>query len=181
MTRTQLISGNVWEQALHRHLVSHVDDERELLQAYQEAAVQSESSAFRYLVSTILEDEERHHKVFADMASTLETEVDCLPEAFAVPRLGHWGFERARILELTEAFLVQERKDALLLQDLEVELDPVKDTTMWPLLVRLMQADTSKHIAILEFVKDQVTRKWDSSQAEWSGIENVDNVGVSAH
>jgi hypothetical protein len=172
MTQTQLIGGNVWEQALHRHLVSHVDDERELLMAYQEAAVESESSAFRYLVSLIVADERRHHMVFADMAKTLQTEVDGLPEAFAVPRLGHWGFERAQILELTEAFLVQERKDAVQLQDLEAELDPVKDTTMWPLLVRLMQADTSKHIAILEFVKEQVARKWDSSEADWSGIEH---------
>jgi hypothetical protein len=177
MTQTQLIGGNVWEQALHRHLVSHVDDERELLVAYQEAAVQSESAAFRYLVSIIVEDERRHHRVFAELADTLQTEVDGLPEAFAVPRLGHWGFERAQILELTDAFLAQERKDAVQLQDLEAELDPVKDTTMWPLLIRLMQADTSKHIAILEFVKEQAARKWDSSRADWSGIECA---GVSA-
>jgi hypothetical protein len=176
MTQTQLIGGNVWEQALHHHLVSHVDDERDLLAAYQEAAIESESVAFRYLVSIIVEDERRHHRLFADLAKTLQTEVDGLPDAFAVPRLGHWGFDRARIGQLTDAFLAQEQQDAMQLHDLEAELDPVKDTTMWPLLVQLMQADTSKHIAILEFVKEHVTRKWDSSQADWSGIEQA---GVS--
>jgi hypothetical protein len=173
MTQPQLIGGNAWEQALHRHLVSHVDDERDLLDAYQRAAVESESSAFRYLVSVIIDDERRHHKIFAEMAKTLQIEVDGLAEPFGVPRLGHWGYERARILELTEAFLAQERKDAEQLQDLEDELEPVRDATMWPLLVRLMRADTSKHIAILEFVEEQVAHKWDASHADWSGLENA--------
>ena len=33
------------------------------------------------------------------------------------------------------------------------ELHGVKDTTMWHLLVRLMEMDTSKHLEILQFVR----------------------------
>ena len=178
MTKTDLIGGNAWEQTLYHHLVSHVDEEHELLDAYQRAADDSHSAAFSYLVSLIVEEERRHHAVFGDLVKTLQTEVDRRPEAFAVPRLGHWGFDHARILELTESFLAQERKDAAQLQDLEAELEPVSDSTMWQLLVRLMQADTSKHISILEFVKEHAVRPWDSSETEWAGIEKAAPVAV---
>ncbi|MDQ6617040.1 MAG: hypothetical protein M3083_20420, partial [Actinomycetota bacterium] len=140
MTRTDLIGSDGWEEALYRHLTSHVDEEAELLDGYQRAAEQSQSAAFRYLVSLIAEDERRHHALFEQLAKTLATEVDQAPEPFAVPRLGHWGFERTSIAEATEAFLAQEHKDMAGLEDLEAELEPVKETTMWALLVRLMKA-----------------------------------------
>ncbi|MDQ6617656.1 MAG: hypothetical protein M3083_23620 [Actinomycetota bacterium] len=171
MTRTEQRTDTVWEQALQSQLISHVEGERELLEAYQRAADESHSAAFSYLVSLILDDERRHHAIFGDLARTLQTEVDRRPEAFAVPRLGHWGFDQERILELTDSFLAQETTDAAQLQELEAELEPVKDTTMWPLLIRLMQADTRKHLDILHFIKKQVARGWDASETDWSGIE----------
>ncbi len=173
MTQTEVIRGNAWEEALHRHLISHVEQEQDLLDAYQSAAEESQSSAFRYLVTVIIEEERRHHATFGELGKTLQTEVEHGADGFAVPRLGHWGFERERILELTEGFLAEEAKDDAALRELEAELDPVKDTTMWPLLVRLMRADTSKHLAILEFIKEHVERRWDEGQGEWSGIESV--------
>ncbi|MDQ6614479.1 MAG: hypothetical protein M3083_06975, partial [Actinomycetota bacterium] len=75
--------------------------------------------------------------------------------------------------EATEAFLAQEHKDMAGLEDLEAELEPVKETTMWALLVRLMKADTAKHIEILEFVKTQVARAWDTAEADWAGVEKI--------
>jgi hypothetical protein len=176
MTRTKASSDTAWERALHRQLISHVEDEGQLLDAYQRAADESHSAAFSYLVSLILDEERRHHAIFGDLARTLQTEVDRGPEAFAVPRLGHWGFDQVRILELTESFLAQETRDAAQLRDLEAQLEPVKDTTMWPLLIRLMQADTDKHLDILGFIKSQVVRGWDSSEIEWSGIEKIASV-----
>jgi hypothetical protein len=173
MTRNEPLSDVAWEQALHSHLISHVEDEGELLDAYQRAADESHSAAFSYLVTLIISEERRHHAIFRDLATTLQTEVDRRPEAFAVPRLGHWGFDRERILELTEGFLAQENKDAAQLRELEAELGPVKETTMWPLLIRLMQADTKKHLDILHFIRRQVVRSWGTSEADWSGIEKL--------
>jgi hypothetical protein len=170
MTSIPVIGGTLWEHELYRQLVSHVEDERDLLDQYQRAADDSHSAAFRYLVALIADEERHHHALFADLAMTLQTEVDRRPEAFAVPRLGQWGFERERIAELTERFLAQEHRDAAQLRDLELELEPVKDSTMWPLLVRLMRADTDKHIQILEFVKSSVAR-WAPAQADWAGVE----------
>jgi rubrerythrin len=172
MTHTELIGGNRWEQALHRHLIAHVEDEGALVAAYEHAAEESQSAAFRYLVTMIIDDEKRHHAVFDDLAKTLQTEVDHRAEEFAIPRLGQWGFERDMVLALTENLLVQEQMDAARLQVLESELEPVKDTTMWPLLVQLMQADTAKHVSILEFVKAQVARTWHDNEGDWEGIEH---------
>ncbi|MDP9075393.1 MAG: hypothetical protein M3N98_14765, partial [Actinomycetota bacterium] len=172
MTSTELIGSSVWEQSLYHHFISHVSEEADLLDDYQRAADESQSSAFRYLVSIIVDEERRHHSMFRQLAKTLAAEVDRGPEPSAVPRLGHWGFERARIAELTESFLSQERWDMAGLKELEVELAPVKDTTMWPLLVQLMEADTAKHIQILEFIKAQLARSWHAAEADWAGIEN---------
>jgi len=157
MTSGALNGGGAWEQALYDHLTSHVENEVGLLQAYQEAADESHSAAFSYLVGLIVEEERRHHRTFAELAATLRTEVDARPEEFAVPRLGHWGFEHAHIVELTDQLLERERDDAGALAELAETLDAVKDTTMWHLLVDLMQMDTAKHIRILEFVREHAS------------------------
>jgi hypothetical protein len=56
----------------------------------------------------------------------------------------------------TESFLRRERHDARQLKRMEKEMRNVRDTTLWLLLVKLMQADTDKHIRILEFVRERV-------------------------
>jgi len=148
-----LIGGTTWQQALYAHLSAHSDTEREMLDAYREAAEESESAAFRYLVSMILDEELRHHRTFAELAQTLRIEVDQLRDEFPVPPLGHWGFDHRRTVELTDALLEQERRDTEELAQLAGDLEGVKDATMWHLLVELMQADTAKHVRILEFIR----------------------------
>lgn len=149
----QLIGASVWEEELYRHLTSHEESERELLMAYQEAAAGSGSAAFRYLASLIVEDEVRHHRVFRELASALKTEAEFRPEQPAVPYLDRWGSEPGRVVELSECLLEQERADAHELHRLVKELRDFRDTTLWALLVELMEMDTAKHIAILEFAK----------------------------
>jgi len=148
-----LIGGTAWQQALYAHLSAHSDTEREMLDAYRQAAEHSESAAFRYLVSMILDEELRHHRTFAELAQTLRIEVDELRDEFPVPPLGHWGFEHQRIVELTDALLEQERADSAELEQLAHDLEGVQDDNMWHLLVELMQADTAKHVRILEFIR----------------------------
>lgn len=148
----QLIGASVWEEELYEHLTSHEESERDLLVAYQEAAARSGSAAFRYLTSLIVEDEVRHHRVFRELSSALKTEAEFRPEQPAVPYLDRWGDEPGRIVELAERLLNQERADAHELRRLVKELKDFRHTTMWALLVELMEMDTAKHIAILEFV-----------------------------
>lgn len=150
--RKRLVGASVWEEDLYEHLISHVEQERELLAEYQQAAVTSQSPAFEYLAALIIEDERRHHKLFADLASALKTDAELRPERPAVPRLDHWGSDPTRIRELTTQFLDREHADADELRRLGRQLKGLGDTPLWQLLVRMMQMDTKKHIAILEFV-----------------------------
>ena len=51
------------EQEVFRHLNDHVTSEAEFISAYKElAAASSTPEAVRYLISLVLEDEERHHR-----------------------------------------------------------------------------------------------------------------------
>lgn len=53
----------------------------------------------------------------------------------------------------TNRLIEFERDDEKALQRLKKELRPVRDTTLFWLLVTLMELDTKKHIAILEFIR----------------------------
>ncbi|MFI5042900.1 MAG: hypothetical protein ACHQNA_13820 [Acidimicrobiales bacterium] len=150
---TQLVGASPWEEELYTHLTSHEETERGLLVAYQNAAAESESPAFSYLVSLIVEDEMRHHRVFRELASALKTDAELRPEQPAVPRLEPWRQNVGGLLELTDTLLDRERADARELHRLLKDLKDVKDTTLWYLLVRLMEMDTAKHIEILDFIK----------------------------
>jgi rubrerythrin len=150
---TKLVGGSVWEQELYEHLTSHVESERGLLAGYQQAAVESGSGAFRYLASLIVEDEVRHHRLFEELAEALRTEAEFRPGDPVVPRLDGWGTNPKRIVELTEQLIAQEERDASELRRLAKTLHEVKDTTLWRLLVQLMEIDTAKHLAILEFAR----------------------------
>ena len=55
------------------------------------------------------------------------------------------------VLDTTRRLLHQEEQDLCELKALRRDLRDVKDTTLWDLLVELMQRDTDKHIAILRF------------------------------
>jgi rubrerythrin len=149
----KLIGASVWEVQLYEHLDSHEGRERERLVQYQQAATDSDSPAFRYLASLIVEDEIRHHRVLRDLASALQTQAELRPDEPAIPRLEQWGADPQRIIELSEQLLTEERTDAEELHRLSRELRDLKDTTLWQLLVDLMEMDTAKHMKILEFVR----------------------------
>ncbi len=150
---TKLMGASVWEEALYEHLTSHEENERELLVEYKQAATSSGSLAFQYLASLIIDDEIRHHRMFRELASALKTDAEFRPESPAIPRLDHWGSDTARVVELTTQLLDREHDDADELHRLVRQLKDMKDTTMWQLLIKVMEMDTAKHIEILEFVK----------------------------
>ncbi len=153
---SKLTGASTWEEDLYEHLTSHETTEGAMLAEYRDAATTSSSGAFRYLSALIMEDEIRHHKVFRDLASALKNDVELNPETPAIPHMGTWGDDAASVLRMTEELLEREREDAKELKELTSELKSLKDESLWPLLVRLMEMDTAKHIEILKFVRRHV-------------------------
>ena len=63
--------------------------------------------------------------------------------------------DRERILAETERLLAFEEEDNKDLERLAKELHDVRNTTLWQLVVRIMQLDNEKHRRILEFIRDR--------------------------
>ena len=142
-----------WQRQLYAHLKGHVDTERAMLEKYAEVAEGTDSKAFRYLVRLLIDDEIRHHRLFNELADSLETQALMKPEEPDIPYMDFRGADRAAVLDGAKELLENERRDVGELKRLQRELRDAKDTTLWSLLVELMQYDTDKHIAILEFVR----------------------------
>ena len=142
-----------WERDLYAHLMGHVTNERVLLEEYVRAASTTDSKALAYLVNLLVEDERRHHILFSELAAALKSDSEVRAEDPAIPHLDFSRADRSGIRDLTDGLLQREQDDLRELKQLEKELRTVKDTTLWALLVELMQRDTDKHIAILRFAQ----------------------------
>ena len=153
MTTDPPAGASVWVEDLFTHLTSHAQAERGLLEEYSAVAQQTQSKAFAYLVNLLIEDETRHHRLFAELASSLKTDAEWSDADPLVPRMDFARADRAAVLEATQQLMEKEEQDARELKRLRRELRDVKDTTLWSLLVDLMQRDTEKHIALLRFAK----------------------------
>jgi hypothetical protein len=153
MSNDAIVGASPWEQQLYDHLTSHVDAERGVLEKYSRAAEQTQSKAFQYLVNLLIEDEVRHHRLFIELADSLRTEATLTGEDPVVPYLDFDRADRQAVLECSKELLANEERDMRELKRLERELKDVKDTSLWELLVELMQHDTEKHMAILRFIQ----------------------------
>lgn len=161
MTPTELSttppSGlSVIEEGLYRHLIEHVSSEAELIAAYRERAEAPDTpEAARYLIRLVIEDEERHHRVLHEIVTAIGNGIVWRNDPEAVPNLLYGPTDRA-LAEVTRSFLAAERADQKQLRALRKELRPFRDTSLWALLVELMEHDTAKHIRILTFIADHV-------------------------
>ena len=135
------------------HLVSHVELEQDAFAEYVAATQGTKSNALRYLVNLIVEDEKRHHQMFADMARSLKAEIEELTPETLVPGLDFDRIDQTGTVEIIDRLLHLELDDKVELKELRRQVRDVEDTTLWGLLVELMQRDTDKHIAILRFAK----------------------------
>jgi len=152
---TTIAGASQWEQELYDHLMGHGANEGEVLEGYQRLAETTDSPAFAYLARLILDDERRHHALLADLAATIRASSELSSEPLPIPDLGMFRADREQILEQTEYFLDVEKKDQKELKRLAKELHDVRDTTIWQLVVKLMQHDNEKHQMILEFIRDR--------------------------
>lgn len=147
------IGASVWEREMYGHLTEHGRREGQLLDDYVQAAESTGSKALSYVVQMLMEDERRHHRHFAELAASLKSEAELQHEDPVIPRLDFHRVEREQILDVTQRLLAEERADLAALKRLRRQLRDVEDTTLWALLVDIMERDTAKHIAILEFVE----------------------------
>ena len=147
-----------WAEKVSDHLTQHVEKERALLEEYTEVAEGTNSKSLAYLINLLIEDERRHHRLFAELAASLQNAIDGRSEGSSVPELDLYRVDRAEVLAVTSKLLQNEEDDAIELKRLHQELGIVKDTTLWGLLVELMQRDTDKHIAILRFAQRHAKR-----------------------
>jgi hypothetical protein len=155
----ELVGASVWEQQLYDHLTNHMVKEGALLDEYLRLAEdESTSKAFRYAARLILDDERRHHQLFNDLAESIRQLSELRVEDEPIPPLEGLRHDREQILEITDRLLAAEREDGAELRAFAKEFKDVRDTTLWGLLVDLMQADTDKHIKILSFIRDHAAR-----------------------
>lgn len=153
---THIVGASVWEQEIYDFVTSHVATEGAILDEYQRLAEDpSGSSAFRYLAGLILADERRHHQLFNDLAESIRQGAELRHDDDPIPSLIGLRADRDRIMATTVQMIEAERADARELKELAKKLKAVRETTLWGLLVELMQDDTSKHIRILEFIRDR--------------------------
>lgn len=155
----RIVGASVLEQELYDHVTAHGKNEGQILEAYQQLASSTESPAFAYLARLILDDERRHHRMLDDLAETIRTSAELTGEPTPIPALGSISGDREEILAQTERFLAYEQNDNRELERLAKELKDVRDTTLWQLIVRIMQQDNEKHRRILEFIRERVRER----------------------
>lgn len=148
--------GSVWEEELLDRLERHAEGENKLLASYSQM-VDEAPPHVRYLVKLLLADEVRHHRVFEEMANALRSDIEFRDIGPRVPRIDRIG-DDANLLRQTEQLLEFERADLKSLRDLAKELKPVRKTTLWSLLVEMMELDTEKHIRLLRFIADEAAQ-----------------------
>jgi hypothetical protein len=158
--RMSLITGaSVWEQEIYDYVCGHVATEGAILDEYQRLAEdESGSPAFRYLANLILADERRHHQLFNDLAASIRQMAELRLEDEPIPSLHGLRADRERIKAATDQLLATERADVKELKQFAKKLKEVHDTTLWGLLVELMQDDTAKHIKILSFIRERADK-----------------------
>lgn len=146
------LGASDWEREIFDHVTGHAEQEISLLKKYARAAEATQSKALAYLVNLLLEDERRHHRLFMELAESLKADVELRSEDPIVPSVDFESIDAKAVLDLTNELLERELSDAADLKRLRRSLRDVEDSTLWGILVDLMQRDTEKHIAILRFV-----------------------------
>jgi rubrerythrin len=140
-----------WEERLYDHLTRHVASESALLHRYEELA-KRETGHVRFLLELIGEDEARHHRLYQQWVDTIN-ELPLTPPPGGLPDLVQEQDPKALSAAVDELLTV-EHDDTHHLRQLRKELKDFRHTTIWSLLVELMESDTQKHIKILEFLRD---------------------------
>ena len=150
-------SASATDRDLVALLDRHGADEGEILADYEQFVLTADSPMARYLVSLIIEDERRHHRVLEEIANSVAWGGYDRDESVAkLPPLDRHASSDLRTQ--TRRLLDFERQDAHALEALRKNLKDYADTTVWRLLVDTMLLDTRKHELILQFILDHTPK-----------------------
>jgi rubrerythrin len=141
-----------WAESLIQTLQGHMDNEREALTQYGELAASAPDDHVRFLMKLILDDEVRHHTLFAEMVNNLRSEIERTAPS-GLPNVRRTE-DRDALRAQTKTLLDLEHDDIKELQALRREISKVEDTAWWTVLIDSMEMDNRKHIRLLEFVRD---------------------------
>jgi rubrerythrin len=141
---------SVWEQEIYQHLVDHMMAEHRLIDDYERLA-KTAGGHVSYLLKMIIDDEIRHHRLFGEWCNALRGDAEFRLVEPSVPDL-EATTDEDEVLTCVKRFLAIEEADTKDLARLKKQLRDVKDTTLWNLLVEVMELDTQKHRKILEFL-----------------------------
>jgi hypothetical protein len=133
-------------------LRTHDEREAAILESYRHLVEESTDEGIRYLGQLIVEDEERHHRLIAEMIARIETWVHGEQMSEATPSLT--PRVDPHLLAETHTLIALEHEDASELRLLKKELRYAPATSLLPILVELMLADTARHIEILHFIRN---------------------------
>jgi len=150
---------SVFEQRLYGQLADHVAAEADHVARYRAMAENPGTpESARFLLRLVIDDEERHHRLFRQIALAVGNGIAWRDDSGSVPGLTPWE-DHPELLEATEQFLDAEREDRKQLHEMRKELRPMRDTSLWPLLLELMERDSEKHILMLGFIKEHVAHR----------------------
>jgi hypothetical protein len=145
-----------WYPALLALLQSHSEREGVALADYKRLATKSTDDGIRYLMRLILADERRHHEQMEQMINTIQSfawDVKVEPRVPSLP-----AQKDPTLLEDTRLLLEFEKEDSKHLRELRKHLKMASKTSLLPLLTELMMHDSAKHVAILQYIRDQTSK-----------------------
>lgn len=145
-------------RALIDFLTSHESREEETLAGYRQLAETLPTADLRYVARLILFDEERHHQLFEDLGETVFAFENLAARGMPVPPISGEAAPAVRqeTLRDLELFITLEEQERADLERLAAGLESSRDTTLWPLLVKIMAEDTERHLELLAFIRGRL-------------------------
>ena len=144
-------------ERLLKEFESHDVKEADFIRSYKEIAAKSKDPLITFLLQLIITDEERHHAVMHAMASSLRGNINWSKPADAIPTLGELGAEKEDLMKLTGDFVKLE-KDGLKESKKLLKATKGYYQGLFTLLVTTMIHDSEKHVEILDFLRQRLTK-----------------------
>ena len=143
------------ERELLDHLVRHLDEENQLIDDYEKLAAEA-GGHVAYLLRLIIEDEHRHHRLFQAWCNTAFRRR--VPAGRAAGPSPGSAVEPDEAGAVADFFLTVERADRKDVARLREQIRDQRDLTLWDVLLEVMDLDTQKHIAMLQFLERHPSR-----------------------
>lgn len=153
------VGASQYDSELFAMLRAHVAKERALLGEYVLTSQQTNSRALSYLVDLLVQDERRHHRIFLALAASLKAEAELSDEGPEIPRVDFDHSNASGVIDVTDRLLESEKEDLRELKRIKQLMGTKDGSTMWALLIEMMEFDTDKHIAILQYANRQAKRR----------------------